>query len=379
MAVKMIMHFITSYANTMGAERMLTNVLRDSRGEHVCVVALVKITDRNRQLVSCPNIEYIGLGVRSSVGIPAAIMKLARLIRQRRPKVIVCWMYHAMAIGLVAARISGFGKHVIWNVRTSLDDLESLSSSAQMALQMCKRLSGSATAIMYNSHRSRDQHVSFGFSGKNDFVIPNGFELPILESVESRPPLVLGFAGRYHPAKDFDNLFESIETAFNRHPRATFIIAGRDVSADTTEFIKHFRSQPSIAERIHFYGELRDMSAFYRRIDGLVLSSRVEGFPNVVGEAMSYGKPVISTDVGDAARIVANTGFVVPPRRPDLLAKAIDDFLCLSADDYTVLSGRARQRIEREYQLSVITDKYRHFIVSHCRTPTYPHSNRPVK
>jgi len=85
---------------------------------------------------------------------------------------------------------------------------------------------------------------------------------------------------------------------------------------------------------------------------------------------MSYGKPVISTDVGDAARIVANTGFVVPPRRPDLLAEAISEFLCLSGDDYTALSARARQRIEREYLLSEITDKYRHFIVSHCGTPT---------
>ena len=80
---------------------------------------------------------------------------------------------------------------------------------------------------------------------------------------------------------------------------------------------------------------------------------------------MSFGKPVISTDVGDAASIIEDAGFIVPPRRPDLLAAAMDQFLSLSSEEYSELSARARRRIETDYLLSDAINKYRDFI--ECR------------
>ena len=74
---------------------------------------------------------------------------------------------------------------------------------------------------------------------------------------------------------------------------------------------------------IELRGQVDDMAAFYRDIDVLVLSSRTEGFPNVVAEAMSHGKPVVTTDVGDAALVVGDTGVVVPPRNEQALAEGM--------------------------------------------------------
>ena len=56
-----------------------------------------------------------------------------------------------------------------------------------------------------------------------------------------------------------------------------------------------------------------------KSFDIMCLTSKAEGFPNVIGEAMSTGLPCITTDVGDAKEIVGETGWVSGPMIPNLL------------------------------------------------------------
>jgi glycosyltransferase involved in cell wall biosynthesis len=95
-----------------------------------------------------------------------------------------------------------------------------------------------------------------------------------------------------------------------------------------------------------------------RGCDLLCLSSRSEGFPNVVGEAMSTGVPVVTTDVGDARALVGDTGWVAPPRSPDALAEKLDSALSLAPDAVRDHGRRARWRIEQHYSISSISQEY---------------------
>src|SRR4029453_9206580 len=91
-------------------------------------------------------------------------------------------------------------------------------------------------------------------------------------------------------------------------------------------------------------------------------SSRTEGFPNVVGEAMSYGRPVVTTDVGDAASIVGETGVAVPAGDPRALADGMSHMLGLRPEDFAARSTAARRRIEEHFSLSEVARLYDRFL-----------------
>ena len=78
----------------------------------------------------------------------------------------------------------------------------------------------------------------------------------------------------------------------------------------------------------------RETRTVYLAIDGLVLPSNREGFPNAVLEALAHGCPVIATDVGDVRLLVdhGKTGWVVPSNDPEALAVAIGEFADTPAD-----------------------------------------------
>lgn len=358
----MLMHVITNFAETGGAERMLARLLSVSKDDRIVVVPLIGISEHNRKLADNPNVIYAPQGAGSPLTLARATVRLAKLIREERPKAVLCWMYHAMVVGAVAGCIAGTRAPIYWNVRQSLDDPASLSRSSRRALWLGRLLSGLPTGIIYNSARALKLHGQYGYRNQNAIVIPNGFNLPELDLPDSKRPRVLGAAGRFHPQKDYATLFSAAALTLQTHPEAHFIAAGRGLSRDSSAVASLADAIGLDLDRIELRGEVSDISSFYREIDAFVLSSRTEGFPNVVAEAMSYGKPVITTDVGDAAAVVGDTGFVVPPQDKEALAMAMRSMLDLSPEAYAARTRAARNRVEKEYALPRIAKKYRAFL-----------------
>ena len=76
-----------------------------------------------------------------------------------------------------------------------------------------------------------------------------------------------------------------------------------------------------------------------------------EGFSNALAEGMACGLPAVSTDVGDAAIIVGDTGMVVPPHDPQALASAIRALANEEPAAHAERSRRARARIVEQFSL----------------------------
>ena len=194
---------------------------------------------------------------------------------------------------------------VFWTVRQALDDPRSLTRSTRLAVAGARMLSSRAAGIVYNSARAREQHEQYGYAARFGKVIPNGVVVPEQADPTPRKARVFGIAARFHPQKDYLNFFRAAAQMAAQFPDARFVAAGFGLDDRNSEVLAMIEDAGLDPARLKLLGELRDMGDFYSQIDVLVLSSRTEGFPNVVAEAMSHARPVVTTNVGDAALVVA--------------------------------------------------------------------------
>jgi glycosyltransferase involved in cell wall biosynthesis len=84
-------------------------------------------------------------------------------------------------------------------------------------------------------------------------------------------------------------------------------------------------SSSSLHSRVGWPGALPDASTLLRAFDVIILSSRTEGTPMVLLEAMAVGIPVVTTSVGGIPDVVSDAeAWIAPPENPAALARLID-------------------------------------------------------
>jgi glycosyltransferase involved in cell wall biosynthesis len=135
---------------------------------------------------------------------------------------------------------------------------------------------------------------------------------------------VIGTVGRV----DFQKAPEHLVEAASRlsHQDAVFVWVGSGPGlGEAQELVRAC----GLGDRFHFIGERADVSDLLPAFDLFVMSSRYEGLPCAIVEAMRCGLPVVATTVNSVPDLVApgETGLLVPPARPAALARALDHLL----------------------------------------------------
>lgn len=146
---------------------------------------------------------------------------------------------------------------------------------------------------------------------------------------------VLGWVGRISQEKGADVFIRAL--ALLRDPAVAAAIVGDGRERPAAEMLA---AQLGVADRITWHGTLADAPRLYTAFDGFVLSSRTEGTPMALFEAMSAGVPVVATRVGGVPDVAGDgsAALLVPPEDPAALAAAIAE---LRADP-----ARARERAD---------------------------------
>jgi len=176
-------------------------------------------------------------------------------------------------------------------------------------------------------------------------------EIPIPDATP-----MAGIIGKLNWDKDPMNAAEAAAIVHRRVPKAAFCFIGSGpLHADVTSYL---RAQ-GLTDHFHLIPQRPDAPWLAREFDIAVLCSRSEGFPNVILEYMYWGKPCVVTDVGDCGRIVVEgeTGYVVPPLKPEALAQGI--LRLLSDPELARSMGvKGRRRLEAMYPIHRFMEQF---------------------
>lgn len=366
-----IVHIITGLGQG-GAEAVLYR-LATSAGQ-TARHTVISLTDSGvfgeRLRAAGVTVHTVGMARgRFSLG---GFLTLTRLIREAEPDVVQTWMYHADLIGGLAARRVGI-KAVCWGIRNSGAFLEKSSASARLMLRICAKLSRRVPrAIVVCAQDAADRHQALGYDGARMRVIPNGYDLARFapdalardrvrqEWGIGADEVLLGCVARWDPLKDHANLLAAIAAldAEDKGGGVRCVLVGRGMTADNAQ-LAALIEQLGLRQRLILAGPRDDIPAVMNALDAHVLSSRAEGFPNVVAEAMACGTPCVVTQVGDAALIVGDTGWVAPPERSAALSGAL-----VSAVEAVRQYGRdtvgehGRRRVHEMFSLEQMVRSY---------------------
>ncbi len=388
-----VLHVITGL-NLGGAEVMLHRLLRASSTEGD-VREVISLTDLG---VVAERIERLGVRARalemSKLPNPGSVVRLSRMIDRFQPDVVQTWMYHADLIGGLAARAARRGK-IVWGIHNSTLDPKTTHLTTRWVVAASAHLSSRLPdRIVCVSCASRELHVAAGYDDRKFTIIPNGFDLEEYRMApayrrETRAALgvdestvLIGLVARVDPQKDHLNFVRAAALLRKRHAGVRFLLCGNGATI-LNEKLAAAIAQSGLEEAFLLLGRRDDVPQILNSLDIASLSSAYgEAFPLVIGEAMACGVPCVVTDLGDCARLVGDTGHVVPPRDPEALAAAWDELVRMGSAARQRMGLAARSRIESSFSLSRVAAEYaavyREVIAGDSRTATRAAGRAPV-
>lgn len=360
-----IVHVITDL-DIGGAEMMLHRLLcasSESAEYQHTVISLTTIGPIGEKLIA-RGFPVFECGLGSLGTMPAALLRLRKLLLQVRPDIVQTWMYHADFLGGLVARSCGF-KHIIWGIRSTQVPINSrltgvlVKINALISHYLPEKIVCVANAAM-------ESHRQFGFDAKRMVVIGNGIDLddflaeskPLAQArIAASQPIVIGCVGRFHPDKGQDLLLQSFAQLLQQRPNLQLMLIGRGCDASNNE-LRELMDLLKLHHAVQLLGERQDIASLLQSMDIYCMPSRSEGFPNGLVEAMACGLPCVATDVGDARLLGEDVVQFVAPSSVAELTKGLQSMLDTSPDVRSVLGLQAAQRIKESYSIDAVRSQF---------------------
>lgn len=372
----LIIHIITGLGDG-GAEAVLYRLCTSDKENCHKVISLMD-EGKYGALLKEAGIDVECLNMPAGSLAPGGLRLLWQLLRNEKKEhagndmAVQTWMYHGDLVGGLVARTSGI-KNIAWGIHHSVLEKGKTKASTRLIAKINALLSyWVPEVIVCCAEKSRVIHEKIGFSSRKMKVIPNGYDLQKFSpkpvdakllrqewGIPENMPL-LGMVGRFDPQKDHENLIKALALLKTQGLDFRCVLVGRGMD-DTNQEVTSMLLRNGLQEQVYLLGQRSDIPAVMSALDLHVLSSSAEAFPNVIAEAMACETPCVTTDVGDAALMVGDTGWVVPPGNPQALAAGIQGAVLAmaQAEAWLLRQAAARTHVSNSFGLDRMLASYR--------------------
>jgi glycosyltransferase involved in cell wall biosynthesis len=333
-----------------GAEAMLQAVLDGAQDEgHELELVFFEPGPWPKALSDAGfRVEVIAAGrLREAHRWVATVARLARIMRRRRPDLMLNWAAKTQLYGAPAAMLAGMADRVVWWQQ---------AIPRRSWLDGCATLLPAAAIGCYSKPSARAQARLF--PARRTFVVGAGAPVPVngtqpaaLELPADVP--IVGLVGRLQPWKGQDRLLRAQALLRERGHRMHLLIVGGDAYGLSSEYAA---SLPALVRELGLEGEVTltgqvpDAGPYIERMDVLVNASDPEPFGIVLLEGMSRGVAVVAVDSGGPGDFIeaGRTGLLASSGEPSALADALEPLL-VSAAQRQAIGDAGRESFLREF------------------------------
>lgn len=345
-----------------GAQRVLSNILPhlDRRKFDPIVVCLFAGEGPIAEEITKTGIPVIDLQMMNKIDV-FAVWRFYKLLNREKPSILHSALFHANILSRVVGRLAKVPVIITWRHNINLgNDLREWVKKATSKLDDC-------VIVVSNAVKEREINAS-GANNKKVIVVYNGIDTSLyrkLNNGERRKgrnlwgipenTYLIGSVGRLHFQKGYEILLHAFKRIKRIIPNAWLMIVGE---GELRKYLEETAQNLEISDYVVFTGTVTHISEILGILDVFVLSSRWEGFPLVILEAMASQLPVVATCVGGVPEIISNnhTGYLIQPNSVEdivnMLTKIYQD---INLADRIAKAGR--EKIKSEFDVIQIADQ----------------------
>lgn len=358
--------FLITQSEMGGAQRFLLTFLKHlDRTKFLASVAAGEGSELPIPVTILPSLKR----KISFVSDLKAFYEIRSLLRKEKPDVLFLLSSKAGFLGSLAGRlekvpriiyrIGGFAFHEdIGRLKRWLYFL------AEKASKSCK------DHLIVNNRKDEESALQMGYRRENVSLIHNGLEEAFTgfsreiarEALHiQKDVLAVVCIANWYPNKGLMDLLEAVQLLQKKSlPEFRLYLIGDGLER---EKLHHFCKHHQLSQ-IHFLGKIPDAARYLKAFDLFILPSRKEGMPWSILEAYQAEVPVLATAVGGVPELMTHEqeGFVVPPKDPEALAKALETLLNDQLLRKT-FAEHGKTRLSRSFRLTSMVKSYKDLLI----------------